>query len=31
MGVPKVDLTKALSLSGALEDEEIVRKEQLRK
>lgn len=31
MGPPKIDLTKALSISSALEDGEILRKEQLRK
>ena len=31
MGTPKVDLTKALSVSSALEDDEVLRKEQLRK
>ncbi|HEX5471460.1 MAG TPA: hypothetical protein VFW73_06220 [Lacipirellulaceae bacterium] len=29
MGVPKVDLTKALALAGQLEDEEIIRKMNL--
>ena len=31
MGVPKVDLTKALSIAGQLEDQEVLRKERLRK
>jgi len=31
MGVPRVDLTKALSLAGQHEDDEILRKAQLRK
>lgn len=31
MGVPLVDLTKALSLAAQLEDEEIIRKLQLGK
>ena len=31
MGAPRVDLTKALSLASLMEDEEILRKEQLRK
>ena len=31
MGRPSIDLTKALSVSSALEDDEILRKEQLRK
>lgn len=31
MGVPKVDLTKALQLAGQLEDEEIIRKMHLGK
>ncbi len=31
LGVPRVDLTKALSLSTQLEDDEILRKVQLRK
>jgi hypothetical protein len=31
MGPPKVDLTKALALSGELEDEEIIRKLALGK
>jgi hypothetical protein len=31
MGAPQVDLTKALQLAGHLEDEEIVRKLELRK
>lgn len=31
MGAPRVDLTKALSLASLMEDEEILRKKQLRK
>jgi len=31
MGVPRVDLTKALSLASRLEDDETLRKTQLRK
>ena len=31
MGAPRVDLTKALSLSASLEDDESVRKAQMRK
>lgn len=31
LGVPRVDLTKALSLASQIEDEEILRKTQLRK
>ena len=31
MGVPSIDLTKALSLAAELDDEEVVRKLQLRK
>ena len=31
MGVPRVDLSKALALAGQLEDEEALRKQQLRK
>ena len=31
LGVPRVDLTKALSLSAQLEDDESLRKVQLRK
>jgi len=31
MGVPRVDLTKALALAGELEDQEIARKMALRK
>ena len=31
LGVPRVDLTKALSLSTQLEDDETLRKVQLRK
>jgi hypothetical protein len=31
MGVPRVELTRALSLSTQLEDDEILRKVQLRK
>jgi predicted transcriptional regulator len=31
MGEPQVDLTKALALAGAVEDEEQIRKLQLRK
>ena len=31
MGEPRVDLTKALSLATRLEDDELVRKAQLRK
>lgn len=31
MGRPRVDLDKALQLAGSLEDEEIVRKTELRK
>ena len=31
LGAPGVDLTKALSLSGRLEDDEVVRKARLRK
>ena len=31
MGRPSIDLTKALAVSGALEDDEILRKQQLRK
>ncbi|MGB5551857.1 MAG: hypothetical protein WBO74_15340 [Thermoanaerobaculia bacterium] len=31
LGVPRVDLTKALSLSTQLEDDEALRKVQLRK
>lgn len=31
LGVPRVDLTKALSIAAALEEEEIVRKTALRK
>lgn len=31
MGVPRVDLTKALSLASKIEDDEILRKTQLRK
>ncbi len=31
MGIPRVDLTKALALAAEIEDEEVVRKMQLRK
>ena len=31
MGMPTIDLTRALSLAAELEDEEVVRKLQLRK
>jgi len=31
MGAPRVDLTKALSLATLMEDDEILRKKQLRK
>jgi hypothetical protein len=31
LGAPTIDLTKALSLAAQLEDEEVVRKLQLRK
>ena len=31
LGEPRVDLTKALSLAGELEDDEILRKARLRK
>ena len=31
MGVPHVDLTKALAMAGGLEDDETLRKAQLRK
>ncbi len=31
LGAPRIDLTKALAVSTALEDDEILRKERLRK
>jgi hypothetical protein len=31
MGMPRVDLTKALALASKLEDDEILRKSELRK
>ena len=31
MGVPRVDLTKALSVASGLEDEEVLRKARMRK